>query len=108
MGVIGACLPSLRPCFHGMSPESVIGSIRSVMSLRSLRSQASKGSMQQGGTKEEEWQQLQDDLHTDVRNGKHEQSWEVGRAPSQDSVPSGKIQIQRGFEMDERPSRLDV
>ena len=33
-----ACLPTLRPIFHGMSPESLIGSIRSVLSISSLRS----------------------------------------------------------------------
>lgn len=38
LGVIGACLPTLRPVFKGMSPESVIGSIRSALSLRSFRS----------------------------------------------------------------------
>ena len=38
LGVIGACLPTLRPFFHGVSPESVIRSIRSQISLHSLRS----------------------------------------------------------------------
>ena len=42
LGVIGACLPTLRPYFIGVSPESVIRSIRSQISLHSLRS--SKGS----------------------------------------------------------------
>lgn len=38
LGVIGACLPTLRPFFSGISPESVIRSIRSQISLHSLRS----------------------------------------------------------------------
>ena len=38
LGVISACLPTMRALFHGMSPESIIGSIRSALSLRSLRS----------------------------------------------------------------------
>lgn len=38
LGVIGACLPTLRPLFQGISPESVIRSIRSQISLPSLRS----------------------------------------------------------------------
>ena len=42
LGVIGACLPTLGPLFQGISPESVIRSIRSQISLHSLRS--SKGS----------------------------------------------------------------
>jgi hypothetical protein len=36
LAVIGACLPTLRPLFSGMSPESVIGSIRSALSLQSV------------------------------------------------------------------------
>ena len=42
LGVIGACLPTLRPLFSGVSPESVIRSIRSQISLHSIRS--TKGS----------------------------------------------------------------
>lgn len=43
MGValVAACLPTLRPLFHGLSPESVIQSVRSNLSLSSLRSKAS-------------------------------------------------------------------
>lgn len=36
IAVVCACLPTLRPIFIGMSPESVIGSIRPALSLRSL------------------------------------------------------------------------
>lgn len=35
LSVVCANLPTLRPLFHGFSPESAIGSIRSVFSLRS-------------------------------------------------------------------------
>ncbi|PSN75085.1 hypothetical protein BS50DRAFT_671333 [Corynespora cassiicola Philippines] len=38
IAVVGACLPTLRPIFHGWSPESVIGSVRSALSLGSLSS----------------------------------------------------------------------
>ena len=38
LGVIGACLPTLRSLFSGLSPESIIRSIRSQFSLHSLRS----------------------------------------------------------------------
>lgn len=42
MGValVTACLPTLRPLLHGLSPKSVIQSIRSNLSLSSLRSKA--------------------------------------------------------------------
>ena len=36
--MIGACLPTLRSFFSGLSPESIIRSIRSQFSLHSLRS----------------------------------------------------------------------
>ena len=38
LATIGACLPILRPIFHGHSPESIIKSIRSHISLSSRRS----------------------------------------------------------------------
>ena len=38
LGIIGACLPTLRTLFSGLSPESIIRSIRSQFSLHSLRS----------------------------------------------------------------------
>ena len=36
--VIAACLPTLRPRFQGLAPESIINSLRSAISLRSLGS----------------------------------------------------------------------
>ena len=33
-----ACLPTLRPMFHGLSPESVVNSIRSIISHSSINS----------------------------------------------------------------------
>ena len=42
LAIISACLPTIRPVFRGMSPESVIRSVRSVFSLNSLRSNGSK------------------------------------------------------------------
>lgn len=43
LGVVGACLPCIRPAFRGWSPESILRSVRSVISLRSLRSAGSEG-----------------------------------------------------------------
>lgn len=37
-----ACLPTLQPIFHSLSPESVINSIRSMISLSSIHSQQKK------------------------------------------------------------------
>jgi len=38
LSVVCACLPTLRPIFHGWSPESLMGSVRSALSLSSLHS----------------------------------------------------------------------
>ena len=38
LGILAACLPTIRFLFKGLSPESVISSIRSALSLHSLRS----------------------------------------------------------------------
>ena len=38
IAMVAACLPVLRPLFHGWSPESIIRSFRSQISLRSLGS----------------------------------------------------------------------
>jgi hypothetical protein len=40
LAIIAATLPTIRPVFRHVSPESVIASIRSVLSLQSLRSAA--------------------------------------------------------------------
>ena len=42
LAIVSSSLPTIRPIFHGMSPESVIRSVRSVLSLNSLRSNGSK------------------------------------------------------------------
>jgi len=38
VGIIAACLPTLRPLFMGKAPESIINSLRSALSLNSLTS----------------------------------------------------------------------
>lgn len=40
LSIVSACLPTLRPLFHGHSPESMVRSVRSAISLASLRSQS--------------------------------------------------------------------
>jgi len=42
VGLLAVCLPTIRFLFRGLSPESVINSIRSAFSLHSLRSQHSR------------------------------------------------------------------
>ena len=33
IAVVSACLPTTRPIFHGVSPESLLGSIRTKMTM---------------------------------------------------------------------------
>ncbi|PQE27152.1 integral membrane protein [Rutstroemia sp. NJR-2017a WRK4] len=54
IAVIAACLPTLRPLFSGSSPESIIGSIRSVISLSSLNRSRSAVPKQAGYTQTDE------------------------------------------------------
>ena len=44
VGVIAACLPTLKPLLHGQSPESILRSLRSRLSLHSSRASASSKS----------------------------------------------------------------
>lgn len=39
VGVIAACLPTLRPLLNARMPESIMNSVRSKLSINSLRSQ---------------------------------------------------------------------
>ena len=41
LGILGACLPTYRPLFTGISLESVVASVRSMLSLQTLSSRAS-------------------------------------------------------------------
>ena len=38
VGIVAICLPTLRPLFMGWSPETLMRSVRSVLSLRSMGS----------------------------------------------------------------------
>lgn len=42
LGILGACLPTYRSLFVGMSLESVVASVRSATSLQSFRSDRSR------------------------------------------------------------------
>ncbi|MCJ1371469.1 hypothetical protein MMC20_002686 [Loxospora ochrophaea] len=44
LSVVCASLPTLRPLFHGISPESLIRSVRGVFSLHSIRSRDTRAS----------------------------------------------------------------
>lgn len=50
VAVIVACLPTLRPLFHGLSVESVVRSIRSAVSLHSMRSKGSQEGNHKAGS----------------------------------------------------------
>lgn len=43
IAVVSACLPTLRPIFHGFSPESLLGSLRTKMTMYMKLSKSSHG-----------------------------------------------------------------
>ena len=43
IAVVSACLPTMRPIFHGFSPESLLGSIRTKMKLYMKLNKSSQG-----------------------------------------------------------------
>lgn len=51
LGIVTVSIPCLRPLFRGMSPESVLASVRSMLSLHSLHSGSSKHSQRVGHPK---------------------------------------------------------
>jgi len=48
IAVVAACLPTIRPVFRGWSAESIVASIRSIISLRSLDSQGNRSTRSAG------------------------------------------------------------
>lgn len=48
VGMVAICLRTLRPLFHGWSPESIIRSVRSAISLRSVYSGGSSARISAG------------------------------------------------------------
>ena len=51
VGMIAICLPTFRPIFKGWSPESIVRSVRSIISLRSVSSHHSGGSKRSGASR---------------------------------------------------------
>ena len=43
IAVVSACLPTMRPIFHGFSPESLLGSIRTKMTMYMKLNKSSQG-----------------------------------------------------------------
>ena len=49
LGLIAACLPTIRCLFKGLSPESIVNTIRSVFSLKSHSSHSRLSEIGVGG-----------------------------------------------------------
>lgn len=103
VAVIGACLPTIRPIFLGWSPESIVGSIRSIMSLGSLDSQGRSRRTRTGYSRDIE-PASESATHFTQPSADREQKTTI----SLDSIPSahlrpaeGEIRVQRGFQSTE-------
>lgn len=91
LGVIGACMPAMRPLFAGFSPQSIINSIRSVISLHSLGGRSGRDQQPES----EDSQKLRGDLSGDSHMvvAYHE----LAEGESAQSMPSDKIKVEQSF-----------
>lgn len=109
LAIISACLPTLRPIFRGLSLETVVRSVRSVLSIIPPRKNGSKSygsaNLEQGGRKDS-------DSSTAGINHSHMAPEEsgfdnrvTGSCPETlDSMPSDGVMAHRSFTMAERRS----
>lgn len=110
LAIVSACLPTIRPLFKGLSPESVIGSIRSLFSLHSIRSRFSPtGSKIYGNSRDHDRLDSSAALFanpgTFPEGATHLPEYEAHAEslPLEDigesvTVPENQIRVHRGFE----------
>ena len=118
LGVVGACLPTIRPLFQGFSPESIINSIRSVISLHSRRGSRSninsatgthKAANSDGSESSKGFARLDDDVEPAVEEAEPS-GGQIGRSTRESEGAFGKAGMGNStmvsIELDER-MRLD-
>lgn len=81
IGIISACLITLRPAFRGWSAESVLRSVRSALSLHSIRSRGSNRSKDSNHTQHSKYNADEDRASPG--------SSVVGLNPGIDYIPAG-------------------
>ena len=104
VAVIAACLPTVRPLFLGKSPESLIGSIRSMLSLNSIgrshdrerRGSDSEALASGGGVN-------LDQVRTSESKGSQPlvETQISGNCPKEVEVPANEILMQNGISFKE-------
>ena len=107
IGMIVVCLPTLRPLFHGWSPETILNSIRSAISLRSMngsggmtRLSESKGSPKGDSNSSITRTVKQDNLHLENRDGiEHVEAFAMGprAGGSATKTPPGTIRVENNM-----------
>jgi len=106
LAVVSACLPTIRPLFHGMSPESVIRSIRSRISLHSIHSRGSKDSKGSKGSKYVKPTEDQASTSSQVGFRNHEEGPDVDSSFDVYGAGQNRNQLQtqvKGIELGEIP-----
>ena len=83
VALIVACLPTLRPIFHGVSPETFIRSVRSKFSLESLghRSDLARSEQKPARTSDDSAAMITRSdvlMHTDPTKREHIENFELG------------------------------
>ena len=112
VAVIAACLPTLRPLFHGNSPETLMGSIRSMLSLsssgRAQRISERRGSDSEAlasgisGTKMESVHVSESKSHLhSATTTETRVSGGLSRGDANDGLPAGQIGVQNGISFKE-------
>lgn len=107
VGVVAACLPTLRPWLHRRTPESIVNSVRSKISLQSFGSGTRRGALDSNvGTSKSDLESQEYEMLTTKRSN-HEINASVTAdriepADGSNSVPviPGKIHVQRGVTME--------
>ena len=92
VGIVAVCLPTLRPIFHGFSPESILRTVRSLVSLRSDSMGSRSKHSREGYVKDPNNSESKNSLtrpgkalvpDTGVQNEAH--AWPTRTDPSQES-----------------------
>ena len=100
-GVIAACLPTLKPYFHSRMLESIVNSVRSVLSIGSTHSDARKGSDTDGLAISPESYELANRKLYSGPNHKITTQIESSSEGGSQEVPDNRILAQTGVHMNE-------
>ena len=89
LAVVSACLTTLRPLFHGLSPESVLGSFRTKVSRHLKIPGSSQSSMRRFEPDEQDLSSLAELTHPSGKVGTYIESKGEGKMMELEEVNGG-------------------